>query len=172
MFKTGARRKRYVAQLPEKKLAMNTREFPPFLHDLLNSTPQAGEGVHNYLFRVARQLHAHLPAGEIVDLLESRVRIAGVTVPRHEIVYAVQNALACAWQPRGNAAPVQSAAKWPGVNQEQRAAIMRDDGGLADLVGIVQAACVDDNGQHTEEIIDRLFPGNPLLCCGQVQFRF
>ena len=40
---------------------------------------------------------------------------------------------------RGNAAPVQSVAKWPGVNQEQREAIVRDNGGLADLVGRVQA---------------------------------
>ena len=26
---------------------------------------------------------------------------------------------------------------------------------------------IEDNAAHTEAIIDRLFPGNPLLCCGK-----
>ena len=26
---------------------------------------------------------------------------------------------------------------------------------------------IEDNDAHTEAIIDRLFPGNPLLCCGK-----
>ena len=59
-----------------------TRDLPPFLRDLIASPPRAGEGVHPWLFRVARQLHAHLPAVEIVALLETRVascgRLAGV----------------------------------------------------------------------------------------------
>jgi hypothetical protein len=52
------------------------------------------------------------------------------------------------------------------VNQEQRAAILRDNGGLADLWE-ASKPCIEDAAQHTEEIIDRLFPGNPLLCCGK-----
>jgi hypothetical protein len=143
-----------------------TSSLPPFLRDLLAAPPRAGEGVHNWLFRVARQLHAHLPAGEIVGLLETRVANCGRHVPRHEIVDAVKNALACAWQPRGNAGVVRAAAKWPGVNQEQREAIVRDNGGLADLWELSKPR-IEDNAAHTEEIIDRLFPGNPLLCCGK-----
>jgi hypothetical protein len=143
-----------------------TRELPKFIVDLLAAPPCAGEGVHAWLFRVARQLHAHLPAVEIVALLESQVATCGRHVPHNEIVSAVQNSLACAWQPKGNAAPVQSAAKWPRVNQEQRAAILRDNGGLADLWELSRPR-IEDNQQHTEEIIDRLFPGNPLLCCGK-----
>ena len=56
--------------------------------------------------------------------------------------------------------------KWPGVNQEQREAIVRDNGGLADLWEASKPR-IEDAAQHTEEIINRLFPGNPLLCCGQ-----
>src|SRR5665213_4503876 len=100
---------------------------------MIAAAPHAGEGVHNWLFRVARQLHAHLPAVEIITLLESRVASCGRAVPRSEIVSAVQSSLPCAWQPHGNAAPVQPAAKWPRLNQEQREAILRDNGGLADL---------------------------------------
>jgi hypothetical protein len=142
------------------------KTLPPFIDEMLAAPPRAGEGVHNYLFRVARQLHAHLPSVEIVALLESRVQGCGRHVSRKEIEDAVKNALACAWQPSGNAAPVQSAAKWPGVNLEQRAAILRDNGGLADLWAESKPR-IEDNVQHTEEIIDRLFPGNPLLCCGK-----
>jgi hypothetical protein len=52
------------------------------------------------------------------------------------------------------------------VNREQREAIIRDGGGLADLWEWSPVR-IDDNEKHTEEIIDRLFPGNPLLCCGK-----
>jgi hypothetical protein len=107
------------------------KSLPLFIDEMLAAPPRAGEGVHDWLFRVARQLHAHLPAVEIVALLESRVQNCGRHVNRKEIEDAVKNSIPCAWQPKGNAAPVQSAAKWPKVNQEQRAAILRDGGGLA-----------------------------------------
>jgi hypothetical protein len=140
--------------------------LPQFILELLAAMPKAGDGIHLWLFRVARQLHAHLPAPEIVALLESRVANCGRFVSRHEIEDAVKNALACAWQPGSNAAPVPAVSKWPKVNQEQRAAILRDNGGLADLCGASNPR-IEDAEQHTEEIIDRLFPGNPLLCCGK-----
>jgi hypothetical protein len=133
---------------------------------MLRTSPQAGEGVHQWLFRVARQLHAHLPATEIADLLESRVANCGRLVPRQEIISAVQNALPCAWQPGSQSQPIHFAPKWPRVNQEQRAAIIRDSGGLADLWELSKPR-IDDSDPHTEEIIDQLFPNGPLLCCGK-----
>jgi hypothetical protein len=143
------------------------KTLPPFLDEMLAAAPRAGEGVHGWLYRVARQLHAHLPAVEIIALLESRVKDCGRVVSRKEITDAVQNALACAWQPRGtSAAPVKPAAKWPSVNTEQRAAIIRDGGGLCDLWEMSPVR-IDDNAAHTEAIVDKLFPGNPLLCCGK-----
>jgi hypothetical protein len=143
-----------------------TRALPSFLNEMLAEKKRTGEGVHGWFYRVARQLHAHLPAVEIVALLESRVQGCGRHVSRKEITDAVQAALLTAWQPNGNAAPVKAAAKWPSFNQEQRAAILRDNGGLADLWELSRPR-IEDNRQHTEEIIDRLFPCNPLLCCGK-----
>jgi hypothetical protein len=140
-------------------------QFPAFLQDMLRTPPHAGEGVHDWLFRVARQLHAHIPALEIVSLLESRVANCGRFVPRNEIVEAVKNSLGCAWQPGNQAQPIHSAPKWPAVNQEQREAIIRDGGGLVDLWENSPVR-FDDNDAHTEALIDALFPGNPLLCCG------
>jgi len=52
------------------------------------------------------------------------------------------------------------------VNQEQLTAIVRDGGGLVDLWE-VSPIRLEDNAAHTEALIDALFPGNPLLCCGK-----
>ena len=140
--------------------------FPAFLQELLRACPHTGEGVHDWLFRVARQLHAHLPALEIVSLLESRVANCGRYVPRSEIVSAVQNSLGCAWQPGSRGAhSIHPAPKWPDVNQEQREAIIRDGGGLVDLWE-TSPVRFDDNDAHTEALIDALFPGDSFLCCG------
>jgi hypothetical protein len=147
-------------------LSSGRSTLPPFILEMLAAPPRASEGVHHWLFRVARQLHAHLPAVEIIALLEIRVQNCGRHVSRKEVTDAVQNALASAWQPGSNAAPAPAVSKWPDVNQEQREAIVRDNGGLADLWELSPLRIVD-NAAHTEEIIDRLFPGNPLLCCGK-----
>lgn len=148
-----------------------TRELPTFLRNLLATPPPAGEGVHTWLFRAARHLHTHLPVGEIIRLLESRVKDCGRHVNRKEIEDAVKNSIASAWQPKGNTPPVQSPAKWPPINQEQRAAIIRDGGGLADLWE-VSPVRIEDSRARTEEIVDKLFPGNPLLCCGKSSYEF
>jgi hypothetical protein len=143
-----------------------TRELPKFIHDLLAAPPRAGDGVHAWLFRVARYLHSHYSVTEIESLLTERTRNCGRHVSRQEILDAIRNSIDCAWQPTGNAAPVQSAKKWPDVNKEQREAIVRDNGGLADLWELSRPR-IEDNRQHTEEIVDKLFPGNPLMCCGK-----
>jgi len=149
-----------------------TRELPAFLSEMLAAPPRAGEGVHNYLFRVACQLHVHLPAGEIISLLESRVATCGRSVTRKEIVDAVQNSLPCAWTPTGKSqAIVKAAPKWSVTNVQQREAIIKASGGLADLWELSRIR-LHDNEPHTEEIIDRFFPGNPLLCCGRSQSSF
>jgi hypothetical protein len=140
-------------------------QLPPFVRDMLSGPPRAGEGVHHWLFRVARHLHAHLPAVEIVNLLESRVTNCGRFVPRSEIIAAVQNSLPCAWQPGSRSQPIHAAPKWPSVNHEQREAVIASGFGLVDLWELSNPRIEDDKA-HTEQIIDRLFPGNLLLCCG------
>lgn len=144
-------------------MKVKLQNLPQFLQELITTPPHAGEGVHIWLYRVARQLHAHLPAGEIVNLLEKAVADCGRHVPRDEIISAVQNSLPTAWQPEGKAAP--AVAKWPGLNKAQRGIILRDGCGLADLWELSNPR-IEDKAAHTEEIIDRLFPNNPLLCCG------
>jgi len=148
-----------------------TYQLPSFLKEMLATPPRAGEGVHRWLFRVSRHLHVHMPAGEIVALLESCIANCGRPVPRSEIVAAVRSSLTCAWRQKGEAARVAAAPKRPSVNQEQREAIIRDGVGL---VGLWEESRIriDSNESKTESIIDALFPGNPLLCCGKSNSEF
>lgn len=148
-----------------------TRELPPFLRDMLAAPPRAGEGVHIWMYRVACQLHAHLPATEIVTLLELKVAQCGRPVPRAEIEDAVKNSIPCAWRPSIAGRGTPTLAKWPAVNKQQQEAVIRDNGTLADLWEL-SFPRIDDNGQHTEAIIDQLFPGNPLLCCARSKSEF
>ena len=143
----------------------DTRQLPQFLSEMLDARPNAGEGVNNWLFRVSRQLHAHLPVGEIISLLENRVANCGRRVSRKEIERAVQNTIPCAWQPHGRAITHHTTSKWPTVNQERRDAISKE-GGLADLWELSPVR-LHDNAPHTEQIVDRFFPGDSFLCCGK-----
>lgn len=151
--------------------SLGASNLPQFLRELIANPPQAGEGVHNWLFKVARQLHAHLPAVEIVSLLENAVTNCGRSVPKREIVAAVQNAAPCAWQPNSHSAQSKSNPKWPRVNPQKRGVIVCNGGGLS-VLWELSTPRIMDNAGHTEQIIDRLFPGNPLLCCGASQFNF
>jgi hypothetical protein len=144
-----------------------TRELPQFVHDLLASTPRRGQGLNNWLFKVARVLHPFRDRGEIVALLEAAT--AGEPIKAGEIERAVCNSASVAWQP--GQAPVPRPTAWPKVNQEQREAVIASTGGLADLWELSPIR-YEDADPHTEEIIDRLFPGNPWLCCGFSNDRF
>jgi hypothetical protein len=152
--------------------------LPGWLRDLLSACPKHGGGVHNWLFRCARQLHAHYSTpSEIIDLLAAACYGCGRQVTHREIEAAVQRSRECAWRPStnrqltANYLPSDERPKWPAVNEEQRAAIVRDGPRLADLWEAVPVR-VDWNGSKTEEIIDVLFPGNPLLCCGKSSYEF
>lgn len=145
-----------------------TNELPRFLLDMIAACPRAGEGVHPWLFKVSRQLWPHRSRDEIISLLKATVEGCGRTVSASEVEEAVDAAKSCAWQPKGETfanSPTPKRA-WPAVNQEQRDAIIGDNGGLADLWEISPRR-IEDRDQHSEEIIDALFPGNPLLCCGK-----
>jgi hypothetical protein len=145
--------------------------LPPFLCNLLASPPRTGEGVHTWLFKVARQLHVHLPTVEIVRLLERTVSNCGRLVPRGEIVSAVQSSMRCAWHPKDSSPVAGPVSKWPAVDTSKRTEIVRNGKGLADLWEMSSPSLMDDL-VHTERIIDQLFPDNPLLCCGKSQFEF
>lgn len=140
------------------------KPLPQFVRDLLSSPPRRGGGLHNWLFRTARVLHPFRSREEIIDLLRSATN--GEPVKSGEIESAVDNSAACAWTPSGNARPMPKAPLWPGVDHAKRAEIIACGAGLDDLWEM-SPRMFDNESSHTEEVIDALFPGDPLLCCGK-----
>lgn len=157
--------------------------LPRFVHEMLSSCPSAGSGVHLWLFRTARVLHSFFEdKTRIAELLAQASSSCGREVPPSEIAAAVASSEACAWRPRntssaqplnGHSQSRQSSARssvprWPARNQEQIEALVASSEitGLADLWE-ASPLRPDWDEPHTEALIDALFPGNPLLCCGK-----
>jgi hypothetical protein len=105
---------------------------------------------------------------EITRLLEALT--AGEPIKHGEIERAVERSAAVAWNP-GQGVTVTHAPAWPRVNAEQREAVIASGTGLVDLWELSPVRFTD-NESHTEEIIDRLFPGSPLLCVGKSNSQF
>jgi hypothetical protein len=150
-----------------------TRTLPDWLATQLADVPHAGQGVNLWLYRVARHLHAHMTAPEIVALLLQYTAHCGRLVTRAEVERAVANSLPHAWQPRGASAGRFSppASKWPEPDLARIEALAKDGPGLADLWECSPLR-IEDTESHAEQIIDALFPGNPLLCCGKFDYDF
>jgi hypothetical protein len=79
--------------------------YPQFLQTLLSSCPTAGEGVHLWLFKTARYLHAFHSPEEICEILEEKVARCGRVLESHEIPHAVKNSFKCRWIP-GTGEPI------------------------------------------------------------------
>jgi len=143
--------------------------LPQFVRDLLSSPPRRGEGLHLWLYRVARVLHPYRDSAEIIELL--RAATAGEPVKPGEIESAVERSKATAWKPGQALRGATQASAWPKVNAEQREAVIASGFGLVDLWEISPVR-FEDNESHREQVIDALFPGNPLLCVGRKQTDF
>src|SRR5262249_22732735 len=85
--------------------------YPRFLRELLAGCPVSGQGVHAWLFRVARYLHHFHGPDEIFALLEERTTNCGRHISAEEITDAINNSAACAWTPSGKS-PVERRAEW------------------------------------------------------------
>jgi len=168
---------------------------PQFLRDTLAAPPKhkdgQSHGVHQWLFQIGRQLHIHCSESEIIRLLKEATRHCGRTVPYREIEEAVAASAKCAWSPKypdlyhaaypgvplenlplPNAreqTPVEP--KWPKPDPEAIVEITATGPGLYDLWECSPLR-LDGEKSHSEEIIDTLFPANPLLCCGRSQSLF
>jgi hypothetical protein len=86
-------------------------KYPWFLRKLLDERPtRPANGVHQWLFKVARILHHFHAPEEICDILAERVKGCGRTIEPHEITDAVKNSAAYAWDPKQT--PAERRAEW------------------------------------------------------------
>ncbi len=148
--------------------AKGAQPLPLFLRDLLASPPRHGDGVHHWLYKMARQLHAHRSEPDICALLATALANCGRTVSTKEMIDAVTNSKATAWRPggKGQASTTAFAPRWPKCNEKLREAVLTgmNGFGLADLCESSPHRC--DGGPMTNELLAKLFPRNSLLCAG------
>jgi len=145
-----------------------TAALPQWAADILSAIPQAGEGFHNWLFRAARALwKCGRTENEIRAILENAASTCGRYVPQRELDEAIRNSQVSAFQPLS--VPHHP---WPAFNREQREAVIQET--QCELVDLWEASPVafKDNKPRAEEVIDALFPGNPLLCCEKTKGDF
>jgi hypothetical protein len=142
-------------------------KLPQWCADIISNPPSSGEGFHSWLFRAARALwKCDRTENDIRAVLENAAETCGRHVSVREIEDALRNSHTCAFQTKSH-----QWRPWPKVNAEQREAVIASGAGLVDLWEISPAR-FEDSESHTEAIIDRLFPGNPLLCVGKSMSEF
>jgi hypothetical protein len=146
---------------------MRVTLLPQSCADIIANPPRSGEGFHNWLFRAARGLwKCGREAQHIREILENAATTCGRCVSEREISDAVRHSQTSAFLlARAQHYP------WPVVNREQREAVIAAGFALVDLWEISPVR-LDDNESHTEEIVDALFPGDPLLCAGRSNSKF
>lgn len=149
---------------------MTPGTYPDFLKKLIESPPAAGSGVHDWMFNVSRNLHAHMPAGQIESLLRSKLANCGRPVPDREIKDAIKRSVDFAWQPKGEAGGARAAvAPKPKPDPVKIEGLARAGMRVADMW---HASPVVFDTPCSENVVDQLFPGNLLLCCGLSAMEF
>lgn len=129
----------------------------------LTPCPRTGGSVHRYLYASACRMHKmEIQEEEQISVLAEAVLGCGRDVPRQEIEDAVRNGRRAV---DNSSKGVWKGQRWPVPNREHIQKIVREGKGLTELEASSPVKWADGL-PHTEEVIDHLFPDNPLLCAG------
>lgn len=149
------------------KKSINAKNFPAlpqWLRKALASPPRSGEGVHNWIYKMAHKLRPYLSGKDICALLAECVRDCGRAVPEKEIRDAVISAKANPGKPSGKGQP--STPKRPKPNQEQREAVLAEMKGYGLEKFCESSPDLCGGKPMTNELLVKLFPSDCLLCAG------
>jgi hypothetical protein len=151
-----------TAELLQEQIAC----LPRWIRERIKSCPARGQGVHSWLFKTAFLLYQHhFPEEKIFYLLEESLSCKR---DEREIREAIVNA---GRYSRGEM-PSASQKQWPAVDYALIHKTVVDC--PVHLKNLPYISPVDLNAEEprTEEILDVLFPGNPLLCFGRTPNAF
>jgi len=134
--------------------------LPTQVEKVLQEMPSRGGGLNNWLFKAASVLYGYRTPEEILDILEEAT--AGEPIKPQEIERAVKRS---ALAKEGKLLTgVNRTTAWPAVNKEKRDAILANRGSLSLLRKVSPAPC-EPSRPGTEDVLETLFPGDPLICC-------
>lgn len=132
------------------------------IESLLKRCPRSGTGVHNWVYYAACEaIEAGLSDEEAIPMIEGLMSRA--PSPANEIESALSSARCGAGSSAGP--------RWPNVDQDRLASIFKDAPKLADLHRYSPMNC-EFGRARTEQYVDQLFAGNPLLCVGVSEHSF
>jgi hypothetical protein len=123
--------------------------------------------VHRWVFGTACKLHEVLADEEqIAEFLRRATAGCGREVSEREIQDAVRNS-----RPDVRDENATTERPWPERDDEMIQRIATSGPKLSDLMALSPLRLSDDK-RHADEVVDGLFPGDPLLCVGMSQSRF
>jgi len=142
-------------------LASCIAQLPTKVRKQIEACPVEGQGVHPWLFKTALVLHNHFSVDQVEDILSQYVSCDG---REREIREAVANSGKIV---RGEIPSSSLSKPWPAVDYELiHKTVLDCPVRLKDLQGFSPVR-VSEKEPKTEEILDALYPGNPLLCFGR-----
>jgi len=148
-------------------------ELPQFLRDLIGSPPRHGDangGVHSWIFRVARQLHAHRSQEDIFALLSASLIDCGRQVPATELWAAIDHSVSCAWRPGASGTARQLRQKqWPDGEPELRATVIHSTPWRLYDLWETSSIRFNDEDAACRWVAPQLFPADPLICVGHAK---
>lgn len=146
---------------------ISLNKVPRRVLDELQNPPQAGTGIHSWIFTMALKLHHHLKPDAVEAILLAAVKSCDREVPDSEVHDAVVNAKG----PRGGDGKSQKGSirisvkrqKWPDLNETLRSQIIKAEPFSVSELRDQSSVTTGHSHQDSDYYVDRLFPGNPLL---------
>ncbi len=142
--------------------------LPEFLQAELATPPISGEGVHNWMYRIARCLHAHMNEEDIFALLQGKLEDCGREVPDRELHEAIRNSKQAVWGKNSSRSDWPKK-KWPDANQNRIRKIIAKHGmsqaELSTRSPINTRRKV--SSLSTAGILKSLFSPDSLICAGR-----
>ena len=137
-------------------------DLPKQAQDRLRNCPRPGEGVNPWIFTTALSLTNYFEDDFIIEILEAFVSCSD---REREILRAVARAREIANGEQAGGSGLR--ALWPAVDYTMVHKIVVECSVRLKDLGSLSPVSVGGERPMTEEIVDTLFPGNPLLCFGR-----
>ena len=141
---------------------VNTAVLPQWAADILAATPARGEGLNQWLFKAAIALRR---CGRCDHEIQATLAVATADQPvkRGEIERAVERSVGYMSEN-----PVPTSKRTTTENPTLRSKVIQQAGDV-EVVDLWERSPyrLTDEGPDAEDLVDLLFPGNPLICCAK-----